>query len=888
MIAVLLRSLAQALLRLRYRIEVTGLKPIAARGNKGILFLPNHPALIDPPIVIAGLHKHFAPRVLADKDQVDRVPLRWVADIIGVHVLPDPAKYGDTSRTEVGRVLKESSAILKRGENLLLYPAGHLYHSYLEHLGGNSAVESILKELPDVRVVLIRTRGLWGSSFSRASGTAPDLIRAFKQGLLALLANGIFFSPRRHVSIELAEPEDLPRREGRTALNRFMENYYNQDAPHNIYVPYTRWGQGGPRVVPEPPVRNIEGDVESVPAATRAIVLNHLKELTGKSELKPDEKLAGDLGLDSLARVELFMWLEKEFGFQVGEDVLETVGDVLLAACGNIAATGPGELKPVPPAWFKDDARSAPFSLPEGKTIMQVFLEQAARQPGRVVLADQTGGIKTYRDIITAILALKPEIEKLSGDYVGIMLPASAGAATIYFATLFAGKIPVMVNWTVGSRNIVHSLDLLGVRHVLTAGALAQKIESQGTNLGQLKDRFVMLEEVGQRITTGQKLKAALMSRLSWRALARVKGKDTAVVLFTSGSESRPKAVPLTHTNILSNIRDFMKVFHFQPRDRLLGMLPPFHSFGLTVTICFPLCVSVRTVYHPNPTEGGTLARMIAAYKVSLLVSTPTFLNGILRGASDQQLQSLRAVISGAEKCPTQLYETVARRLPHLVLLEGYGITECSPAVSFNDEKAPRPQTIGKVVPSVQYALVDLESGRRVAPLQVGMLLVRGPGIFNGYLNYDGASPFVEFEGKPWYRTGDLISEDADGVLTFAGRLKRFVKLGGEMISLPAIEEVLARFYVGLDDEGPVIAVESTPVETNPELVLFTVKDLDREKVNQQIRAAGLSALYNIRSVVKLDEIPTLGTGKTNYHALKEMLKAGQMGVTPSFPCRPE
>ena len=317
-----------------------------------------------------------------------------------------------------------------------------------------------------------------------------------------------------------------------------------------------------------------------------------------------------------------------------------------------------------------------------------------------------------------------------------------------------------------------------------------------------------------------------------------------------------------------------ISAFIVLPSDRLIGMLPPFHSFGITVTMALPLCAGMPTVYHPNPTEGGRLARLIEAYRVSLLVGTPTFLNGILRAAGVGQLKSLRAVIAGAEKCPPAVYESVTRVLPHLVLLEGYGITECSPVVSVNDERQPRPYTIGKILPSLRYAILDVDTGRRVGPGRPGMLILHGPSIFHGYANYDGPTPFLDYEGTSWYRTGDLVTEDAGGVLTFAGRLKRFVKIGGEMISLPAIEEVLARHYAGPDDEGPVVAVESVSAESNPELILFTVKDLDRETVNREIREAGLSPLYNIRFVRKLDQIPTLGSGKTDYRALKSLLIA--------------
>jgi long-chain-fatty-acid--[acyl-carrier-protein] ligase len=268
------------------------------------------------------------------------------------------------------------------------------------------------------------------------------------------------------------------------------------------------------------------------------------------------------------------------------------------------------------------------------------------------------------------------------------------------------------------------------------------------------------------------------------------------------------------------------------------------------------------------------LAGLIEHYGVTLLMGTPTFLNGIIRAAEDRQLHSLRLVVAGAEKCPAKIYETVQRRWPGLTILEGYGITECSPIVSGNTENDPRPGTIGRMLPSVEHVIRAVEGGGRAAAGQPGMLLVRGPSIFRGYLKYEGASPFEEFEGKQWYRTGDLVREDADGILTFTGRLKRFVKLGGEMISLPAIEESLLRtFAAGAEqDEGPVLAVESTPAETNPDLVLFTTKEIGRDEANQAIRQAGLSPLHNIRHIRRLEAIPVLGTGKTDYRALRALL----------------
>lgn len=946
MLADLLGGLGRVLLWFRYRVTLTGADAVAAKGRRGILFLPNHPGLIDPVILRTQLQPRFAPRVLADKDQMARPVVGMVVRPFGVIIVPDAAKYGDAVRGEVEAAMRGCVAALKRGENLLFWPAGRIYRSYLEDLGGKSGVEMLLQQAPEARVVLVRTRGLWGSSFSRAQGRKPSVKSILTRILTWVPLNLLFFSPRRRVSVELVEPPDLPRQAAdRAALAHYLEAFYNQDAPPNTYVPYTLWEKGGTRVVPEPQAATATADCDSVPAAVRQLVWQQLAERSGKKadDIHPDSLLARDLGLDSLALVDIALWVQKEFGYSVDDAAAWTVaGDVLLAACGTAAAPGSAELKPVPPAWFKprrggEDkcflggsapvppagcvpppapgsvltataagpavatspsgvaprtpahsqcrhalprqsvttqavASSEDSCIPAGTTIPEVFLNQAARGPGEVVLADQAGGVRSYRDVITGVLVLKPYFERVPEPYVGIMLPASAGAGVVTLAAMFAGKIPVMVNWTVGARNMKHSLELLGVRQVFTARQLLQKLETTVDGLGELRDRFVFLEDIGKEMSLAAKLTAKLASYVSWRSLARAKIADTAVVLFTSGSENLPKAVPLTHTNLLANLRDICQVFAFQPADRLLGMLPPFHSFGINVTTLLPLCARIPVVYHANPTESGMLGRLIAAYKVTLLVGTPTFLGGILRASKDEQLHSLRAVISGAEKCPQQLYDTLAARCPQLTVLEGYGITECSPVVAVNREADPRPGTIGKPLDSVEWAVVNLDGTQRVAPGTSGLLLVRGPSIFGGYLNYDGPAPFVEFEGKSWYRTGDLVTAAADGVLTFAGRLKRFVKLGGEMISLPAIEEVLQRHYVTEKDAEPVLAVESAGEELNPELVLFTVRALERDAVNSRIREAGLSPLHNIRRLVRVESIPTLGTGKTDYRALKATL----------------
>lgn len=869
MIPTLLRLAGQALLRLRYRVRIQGLEAIQARGTRGILFLPNHPALVDPLIVATQLHGPFRVRPVADKDQVSGPGIRWVARQMGVRPLPDVGKYGEACTEEVQAVLQDCIAGLRAGENILLYPAGRLSRSRFEDLGGASAVSTILDAVPDLRLVLVRTRGLWGSSFSWGRGHPPDLGEALRHGVRSLLKSLLCFAPRREVTLDLVEPEDFPRSESRLAQNRFMETAFHEGASPNTYVPYTPWEGGGVRQLPEPELQRLTGDLSQVDPAVRVQVLEHLRSQTGIQDIDDSASLARDLGLDSLGRMELQLHLEQTYGHRVEPEALQTVADVMLAASGQALATEGGRLKEVPSAWFQPS--QVPFGVPPGATLGEVFLAQAARGPQRVAVADQGGGVRTYADLLTGILALRPHLQALPGDYVGIMLPASGGAAAVYLAVLFAGKTPVMVNWTAGARNLVHALDHLGVQHVLTAGALVSKVEAQGLDLAPVRDRFLLLEDLGRRLGRLEKLGAFLRARTGWHGLGRAAQRDVAVVLFTSGSENLPKAVPLTHGNLLANLRDVQTLLPFTAEDRMLGILPPFHSFGLTGTLLFPLLSGLRTVYHPNPTEGLALARHIEAYGVTLLVGTPTFLQGITRAATEAQLASLHTVITGAEKCPEALYDQIAQRWPRLQVLEGYGITECSPVVAANRAADPRRGTIGRVLDSLAHAVVDLERDQRVVPGTPGMLLVRGPSIFAGYLGHDGPSPFVTFEGQSWYRTGDLVRE-ADGVLVFTGRMKRFVKLAGEMVSLPAIEEALLAAYGRPDDAEVILAVEATPVETQPELVLFTIRDLDREAANAVLRAAGLSPIHHLRRVVRLEALPVLGTGKTDYRRLKELL----------------
>jgi len=866
----LLVRIIRSMLRLRYRVEVIGLDKVDNAGDEeGILFLPNHPAWIDPVIIMTILYDRFQPRPLADYEETDRFYIRPLMELVNAIRIPSLAKNGRRAKDEVTGGIERVAEGLRRGDNIILYPAGQLSRSRLEILGATSGVHTILENNPRQRVVLIKTSGLWGSRFSWANGkpVAADNVKA---GILFVLANLLFFGPRRKVTVEISESPDFPRNGDRMTMNAYLEAFYNVDPLPNLHVPYYWWQGKRPVARPEPESKTSGRDLAHVSASVKSQVLTHLQDINGIAAPKVTDSLARDIGMDSLAIMELTVWLEEEFGMPVADvESLQTVGDVILAACGQNMGAG-SEKHTIRSTWFKGNPREN-LKLRGTESITEALLAKAKVHPDRPIVADRVSGVKTYRQVVMAAMLLRKKLEKIDSPNLGIMLPASVSAAICYFATLFAGKTPVMFNWTVGVSHMGHCLKTAGVTHIITARALMDKLQQQGIDLAALDVEWFCLEELRRQITVADKVSALVTGYVSWSSLARSRVSQTAVILFTSGSEARPKAVPLSHVNILANLQDFNEVLAFRESDRLLGMLPPFHSLGLAGNIIMPLCLGLKTVYHPNPTEGGILAGLVEQYKSTLLIGTPTFVNGILRAAKSGQLSTLRLLFTGAEKCPDHVYRQVKEELPGASLCEGYGITECSPVVSVNTPDNSLPGTIGRVLPGMEYRIVHPESSEVVASGQQGLLLVRGKNVFAGYLETENNSPFVMLDDRKWYNTGDLVRED-NGVLTFCGRLKRFVKLGGEMISLPAIENVLQQYFSADVDGAPALAIEATNDESHPEIVLFTTLSIEHEEVNRYIRQAGLSALHNIRRLVKIDTIPVLGTGKIDYRQLKTAL----------------
>jgi long-chain-fatty-acid--[acyl-carrier-protein] ligase len=871
----LIWGFARLVLGARYRVDVHGREQLRTLSGP-VLVLPNHPGYIDPFLLFVVLWPALRMRPLVYSGTFQGLVGRLMVWLVNALEVPDLSVASVRARAEAEGSIVAIADGLRRGERFILWPAGRVWREGRERIGPARAAADIFRAAPDAHVLLVRSRGVWGSSWTWAQlGARPPMTRLLVAGLGWILANLLFFLPRRHVRItlEVADREQMPEPRWEQ-LNPWLEQWYNGDLDGQperpTWVPYHFLF--GRRTFDFPPTTSKAADFDPGPVSpeTRRRVLElvseRLQRPLAESEQRPEVRL-DELGLDSLGRMELSLQVERSFGFS-SDQAAETIGHLLALAEGRLPRKPP---KPPPPDWLPVPVEPRPLVV-RGDTIPAAFVEQCLARPKDIVVADDLAGALTGERLLVGALTLARRLRGLDAPNVGVLLPASAACDVALMALHLAGKLPVLLNWTTGPANLAQAARALRLTNVLTSRAFVDRIgvEVEGTN-------YVFLEELRATVGKGELLRALL--RVRWlpgsvrRAVPAGVPDRPAVVLFTSGSEKAPKAVPLTHANILSCMRAGVTVMDMTGRDVLLGFLPAFHSFGLTVASFLPLLTGMRVVHHPDPTDAANLAHKIAAYGLTLLVGTPTFVHYILERAAPGSLKSLRLIVVGAEKCPDALFERCREVVAGATLLEGYGITECSPVVSVNPPAAPKRGSIGKPLPGVQVRVVDLESGEALAAGRRGMIEVSGPTVFPGYLAHDGPSPFVEESGRRWYVTGDLGELDADGYLWFSGRLKRFLKAGGEMISLPALEEPFARLYPPTE-EGPRVAVEGVEEERGRRIVLFTTEPLDLRDANALLMKEGFHGVMRLDEVRRVEKIPVLGTGKTDYKQLRAMILA--------------
>ena len=777
---------------------------------------------------------------------------------------------------------------LKNKGNFLIYPSGRLKVSGMELIGGASFIHNLLQACPEANVVLVRTTGLWGSKFSRSlTGASPDFGKVLWECFKILVKNGLLFAPRRDVLVEVElPPADFPYNASRLEFNKYLENWYNrypEPGPEPIkLVSYFFWKKAFPKVYASAGQEN--------PIAERPVskkiqdeVYAHLATLSGRTADQIDRKmnLSHDLGLDSLDVAQLYVFLDERYSIaDLLPGDLHTVEDVLQAAAGYKKDR---EEEVLPQARRKfawpQEKRLIP-EIPEGDTIQEVFLLSADRNGSATACLDALSGPLSYRKLKLAALLLADKFKTMPGDNIGIMLPASSTAYIAIFAVLLAGKVPVMLNWTSGVKALDHAVDLTGMQVVITAEKFLDRLENG--ELGKIEGMFHFMEEVRETISLKDKLRALFLSwhrtdsLLKKLGLSSISSFDPAVILFTSGTEALPKGVPLSHFNLLSNQRSGLHAVQMHAEEILYAVLPPFHSFGFSVTGILPLLAGLRVCFAPDPTDSHGMTRDIAQWKPTLFCCAPSFIKGVFRVARPEQLQSLRLVVSGAEKTPQELFDYAKEHLPNAQLLEGYGITECSPMVSIDRVDEPH-KGVGRPFPGVELIAYDREANKTLPIGQEGEICITGPGVFDGYLG-NPRDPFISINGKRWYASGDRGYLDKEGHLILVGRLKRFIKIGGEMVSLGGLEEELLSLakekkWVTGQEEGPSLAVSAREKEIDkPQIVLFTTFPISKEDVNAVLKDSGYGRIAKIAEVRTIDQIPLTGAGKTHYRLLDETL----------------
>lgn len=896
----LLFCVARSALWFRYRVKLVGYDKITRKTLKnpgGVLFLPNHPTyFVDPVLVALFTYPKFPIRPTIVEYMYYAPVIHSVMKALDALPIPNFSTSSNSlKRKKSDQVIDEVISSIKKGDNFLLYPAGKVKHGNMEVIGGASGIQKIIQDAPEANIVLVRLKGLWGSSFSRAvEGNPSALWTNIFNGIKHCLKNFLFFTPRRDVTIEFVPaPADFPFQGSRLEINRYLEKFYNQpdglskqegSEPGESLVlrPYSIWNNDLLTPIDHKKHEHfLDFNIEEINPEIRKRVIEKLVEITQlpADKISIDMDVSTDLGLDSLDTAELSAFLFEEFSIKgVPVHQITTVGVLMGIAAKKIAVHEEEEPIVNDTANWTRKAKREIVTTPKGDTLIEMFLNTAELHPKESAIADARSGVLTYSQMKMRVVLLAEEFKKLPGSYVGVMLPASSASVIVELALLLAGKTPLMVNWTVGPRHLEQVVQLSNVQVVLSSWAFLDRLGN--VDLNGIEHLLVMLEDLARGIPFTRKIKAALRSKKSTSSIMkyfgadRLTGDNTAVLLFTSGTESMPKGVPLSHHNIISNMDSVLRHVSLYNDDVLFCTLPPFHSFGFTIAGLYGPIIGMRSAYSPDPTNGKKLAEAFSHWSGTVMVGAPTFIRGMLRAADKAQMSTMRMCVTGAEKAPPELFAMIEELGLGDVLIEGYGITECSPVLTANKLREPA-KGVGVPLAGVELVVVHPETGAPLPQGEQGMILVRGPNVFSGYINTDVKSPFVEHNGAMWYKTGDLGYVDADNALYITGRLKRFIKVGGEMVSLGSIEDAINRYVVlqGLpvSQDGPALAICAKEIPGDkPRITLFTkYGQLTLDGVNKFLKDDGFTNLVKVSAIQQINDIPLMGTGKINYRKLE-------------------
>ncbi len=525
-------------------------------------------------------------------------------------------------------------------------------------------------------------------------------------------------------------------------------------------------------------------------------------------------------------------------------------------------------------AWQQRKARMRPLPI--------AFVNTARKYPFRLAMADAQNAKVSFASALIRTVFLARRLRKfwVGQKMVGLLLPPSVPGALVNYAALLLGKVPVNLNYTASEETLASSIRQCEIKTVLTSKVFLAKLKLKAPC------ETVLLEDAAARPRLGEQWLAALVAvimpdRWIQRAIgAEQKSKldDLATVIFSSGSTGDPKGVMLNHYNVGSNVEQLEQVFGLNCRDRLLGILPFFHSFGFMGTLALPAALGVGVVYHPNPLDSKTIGPLVRDYAVTFLLATPTFLQIYMRGCAADEFGSLRVVMTGAEKLPDRLATAFEEQFG-IRPLEGYGCTECSPAVAVNTldfrsagfrQVGGKRGKIGHPLPGISVRIVDPQTIAPVPFGQPGLMLVSGPNVMQGYLGRPEKTAEVLRDG--WYVTGDIAAIDEDGFLQITDRLSRFSKIGGEMVPHIKVEEKLHELVAATEQT---FVVAGVPNEKKGErlVVLHKLKEGKLQPCLDKLAQSDLPNLWKPRGdqFFYVEAFPYLGTGKLDLRKIKEL-----------------
>jgi acyl-[acyl-carrier-protein]-phospholipid O-acyltransferase/long-chain-fatty-acid--[acyl-carrier-protein] ligase len=496
----------------------------------------------------------------------------------------------------------------------------------------------------------------------------------------------------------------------------------------------------------------------------------------------------------------------------------------------------------------------------------QQFVRMAKKNASKLAIIDKsTGKSVTYSKALTGALILSSKFRKYDPGFIGIMIPTSAGCALATVGVLMSGRIPVMINYSTGAgSNARYAQKKCKFKTIITSKALLEKINCP------LIEGMVLIEELMESFTTGDKLKAALKTKMPagmiLNSIHKGDEQDTAVILFTSGSEKDPKAVQLSHRNIASNIKSIGEYEKLREDDILLANLVFYHVFGLTVDLWLPFWYGMTMVTYANTLDFQTVSKIAREENPTIMVGIPSFYWGYLQKSEPGDFKSLRLMIAGADKCPDALREGYMKK-HGVTLLEGYGTTETSPVISVNSHEFNRPGSTGRVIPGVKVRIENFETGEECRTGEVGKILVKGDCVMKGY--YDDPQQTAEVLVDGWYNTGDMGFLDEDGYLWHAGRFKRFAKVGGEMVSLVKVENMLEKYL----PEGVQCCVVEVQEEKKGSTIVATVsREVNKTHILRSM-TADLPAIYLPREFIVIGDLPMMSSGKTDFRSVTKMVQ---------------